>query len=114
MEKFPKFNQEEGKKEKEMTEEQIVSLMREKGPKDEEALKALEEWQNKKQAEVSPDVNGSIDYNIALGELLEKAGWIEAAIESYDAAAEIVYQIEENDLLDKMEKKIKSLKEKGK
>ncbi|MFA5172872.1 MAG: hypothetical protein WC435_00510 [Candidatus Paceibacterota bacterium] len=88
MEIFPKF---EKKEEREINEEELIEKMKGKEPGDAEAVEVLRKWVDQEQGKTEDNLG----FNIKMAEVYEKAGWKEQARESFEAAAEYAYEIDD-------------------
>jgi hypothetical protein len=105
MEKPPTFEN------KETPEEQLISILKEKGIANPEAKELLINWtiQQEKEVEASADPEASIQFNLKRARLYFKAGYIEAALENFDDAMTQAWHEERKELYIAIEKEKKEI-----
>jgi hypothetical protein len=90
----------EPKIESESPEQKLISLLREKGPEDGEARDLLISWtiEQERLVEQSSDPEAPIQLNLRRARLYFEAGYIDEAMENFEAAADQAWNEKRNEL----------------
>lgn len=99
-------------KNKENPEQQLIQLLKEKGAKNQEAKDLLISWtiEQEKQVEKSVNPEAPIQFNLQRARLYFKAGYIEEALENFEAAQIQAWSEQRNELYETITKEVNEIK----
>lgn len=99
-------------KNKENPEQQLIRLLKEKGSKNQEAKDLLISWtiEQEKQVEKSVNPEAPIQFNLQRARLYFKAGYIEEALENFEAAQIQAWGEQRNELYEAITKEVNEIK----
>lgn len=88
----------------------VSDLLKERGLEDLEAKNLLNKWLDENQKKVEEGAISNLEFNISWAELYRDAGMTDEALESFEQAAELAWQENNDEVHDCLQKEIEKLR----